>query len=611
MAKDKISQYSTTNALNTDIGGIDIDENCLPSNLNDAIREVMVQLREFQNGSSGDPLTITGTITSTTIKEGTANVVVQTDIGTAPNEIPLNQYLGNLAYQDAENIAGDVGVGGDLEVGGTINDSIKIDASGNVGISTSSPAFKLDVSGITRVLGGSASSATFGSNQYIRLDTNANGGFTVGAPSSGAITTGYYFTSGAVSYAGGVEYQNTTNALSLRTNNTVKATITSAGSVGIGTSSANKSSSSTALTVNAPSAANYAALELSSGDTLNWHINSNNAAVYDVTGGTRPRIFYTNGSERLRIDSSGNVGIGTSLPDTSPSTKLHIREDDAVDYKARAVVQAADQRLVAGSHYQFGVQAYSYLQSTNDAENVPNNLLLNPDGGNVGIATSSPSAKFHIVGSTYDYLIGFGANEDNYYSCGSSGVHIFRNGATEAARFTASGNLLVDRTSAYSDGNLGTPTFQVNAVVGVRAAAAFIADTTGAVNSVGFVNPNGTVGTISVIGTTTAYNTSSDYRLKENVAPMTGALATVAQLNPVTYNWKADGSSGQGFIAHELQAVVPDAVTGEKDAVDKDGKPIHQGVDTSFLVATLTAAIQELSAKVDTLQAELNTLKGN
>jgi hypothetical protein len=134
MAKDKISQYSTTNALNTDIGGIDIDENCLPSNLNDAIREVMVQLREFQNGSSGDPLTITGTITSTTIKEGTANVVVQTDIGTAPNEIPLNQYLGNLAYQDAENIAGDVGVGGDLEVGGTINDSIKIDASGNVGI---------------------------------------------------------------------------------------------------------------------------------------------------------------------------------------------------------------------------------------------------------------------------------------------------------------------------------------------------------------------------------------------------------------------------------------------------------------------------------------------
>ena len=80
---------------------------------------------------------------------------------------------------------------------------------------------------------------------------------------------------------------------------------------------------------------------------------------------------------------------------------------------------------------------------------------------------------------------------------------------------------------------------------------------------------------------------------------MTGALAKVAQLKPVTYKWKADGSDGQGFIAHELQAVVPDCVTGEKDAVDENGNPKYQGVDTSFLVATLTAAIQELKAEFD------------
>jgi hypothetical protein len=112
-----------------------------------------------------------------------------------------------------------------------------------------------------------------------------------------------------------------------------------------------------------------------------------------------------------------------------------------------------------------------------------------------------------------------------------------------------------------------------------------------------------TTGTITTNGTTTAYNTSSDYRLKEDIAPMTGALAKVAALKPCTYKWKVDGSDGEGFIAHELQAVVPDAVTGEKDAVDAEGKPVYQGIDTSFLVATLTAAIQELKAEFDAYKA--------
>jgi hypothetical protein len=119
-----------------------------------------------------------------------------------------------------------------------------------------------------------------------------------------------------------------------------------------------------------------------------------------------------------------------------------------------------------------------------------------------------------------------------------------------------------------------------------------------------------TVGTITVTGSATAYNTSSDYRLKENIAPLTGALAKVAQLKPCTYVWKETGDAGQGFIAHELQAVVPDAVTGEKDAVDEEGKPKYQGVDTSFLVATLTAAIQEQQTLIEQLTTRLNALEG-
>ena len=111
-------------------------------------------------------------------------------------------------------------------------------------------------------------------------------------------------------------------------------------------------------------------------------------------------------------------------------------------------------------------------------------------------------------------------------------------------------------------------------------------------------------------GTATVYSTSSDYRLKENIAPMTGALDKVALLKPCTYTWKSTGENSQGFIAHELAEVVPDCVQGEKDAVDEDGKIVPQGIDTSFLVATLTAAIQELKAELDATKAEVQALKG-
>jgi len=117
------------------------------------------------------------------------------------------------------------------------------------------------------------------------------------------------------------------------------------------------------------------------------------------------------------------------------------------------------------------------------------------------------------------------------------------------------------------------------------------------------------VGTITTNGTGVTYGTSSDYRLKENIAPMIGALDKVAQLKPVTYKWKANGSDGQGFIAHELKEVVSDAVQGEKDAVDEDGNPVYQGIDTSYLVATLTAAIQEQQALITQLTARITALE--
>jgi hypothetical protein len=131
--------------------------------------------------------------------------------------------------------------------------------------------------------------------------------------------------------------------------------------------------------------------------------------------------------------------------------------------------------------------------------------------------------------------------------------------------------------------------------------------------NVGFFTDNGsalvTAGSISSNGSTTSFNTSSDYRLKESITPLTTGLETVKALNPVNYVWTGNQERGEGFLAHELQNVIPLAVTGAKDAVDADGNPQYQGVDYSKIVVHLVAAIQELSAKNDALEARLAALE--
>jgi hypothetical protein len=177
--------------------------------------------------------------------------------------------------------------------------------------------------------------------------------------------------------------------------------------------------------------------------------------------------------------------------------------------------------------------------------------------------------------------------------------------------FDGSGNLLVGTTSANPGGSGSDGRVVINTLNGGQAALTCYNAGTGAVNIVSLENGNGQVGRIQVSGTSTSYLTSSDYRLKENVKPMTGALAKVQALKPCTFKWKVDGSDGQGFIAHELQDVCPDAVGGDKDAVGADGNPVYQGIDTSFLVATLTAAIQEQQALIATITARVAALESN
>ena len=130
-----------------------------------------------------------------------------------------------------------------------------------------------------------------------------------------------------------------------------------------------------------------------------------------------------------------------------------------------------------------------------------------------------------------------------------------------------------------------------------------------------FFNTNGAVGGIMVNGSGTSFQTSSDYRLKENETAITDGITRLKQLKPYKFNFKADSSTIlDGFFAHEVASVVPDAVSGEKDYVATEanvksglaenvGDIIPQQIDHSKLVPLLVAAVKDLIAKVETLEA--------
>jgi len=175
---------------------------------------------------------------------------------------------------------------------------------------------------------------------------------------------------------------------------------------------------------------------------------------------------------------------------------------------------------------------------------------------------------------------------------------------TERLRINSSGQTLINITTGVS-----TEKLTVNNS-GSLVALFRRAESSGSREMVRFIDgDNDDCGSIDVDATTntTTYSTSSDYRLKQDVAPYTGGIEKLKELKPCTWNWISDPNiSGQGFIAHEAQAVVPECVTGTKDEVDDEGSPIYQGIDQSKLVPLLTAALQEAIGKIETLEARLN-----
>lgn len=282
--------------------------------------------------------------------------------------------------------------------------------------------------------------------------------------------------------------------------------------------------------------------------------------------------FAEGGAEVARFDSSGNLGIGVT-----PSA------------------------WVGGQAVQLGARASSFYRTDLTSTELSNNSYFNSGVGYVYQASAAATLYRQSSGahSWFNASSGTAGNTTNY---------------TQAMTLDSSGNLLVGKTT-NDDTVVGVKFSAANNGNGFTAGSGFSwgvmvnrqADNGDAIR---FRRANADVGSISVNTTNTAYNTSSDYRLKHDIVPMAGALAKVAALKPVAYKWNVDGSAGEGFIAHELAKVCPGAVTGEKDAVDADGNPVYQGIDTSFLVATLTAAIQEQQALIAALQADVAALKG-
>ena len=342
--------------------------------------------------------------------------------------------------------------------------------------------------------------------------------------------------------------------LYIETAGSAAITVDSSQRVGIGTSPA------VALDV-------YGAINLRSQYNLTWG-GAYGANIPTIVGDSSAAYLaiYPAGStsgEKVRIDSSGRLLVGTSS-------------------------SSADTRVViagASSGYS-GAGLYLANTGSSPADGVALGLISFTDSnhGDAAIIRASRDGGTWTSGSSQPTRLTFSTTADGASS------------PTERMRITNGG--LIDIGGLYSVG--------ANAIRFDVQGTNFSRNTTSSATHIYFANPNGGVGSIATNGSATAYNTSSDYRLKENVVPVPDGITRLLQLKPSRFNFIADpDKTVDGFLAHEVQTIVPEAITGEKDAVDDEGNPVMQGIDQSKLVPLLTAALQEAIAKIETLEARL------
>jgi len=513
-----------------------------------------------------------GTDTPTSYYSGADNLVIKQDSGEGGMSIvTANDTSGALYFADGtsgnEQYRGGIGYTHltdklFLVSGGQTR--VWMDDSGDVGIGTDDPNYPIDVNGIIRSKP-RTQVANVSGKLILASDLNS-------VTQIGGIIGTISFTSddsdhGADFEVGKIEVVNQ-NPFGLRNDMTFttrgqadvaeRMRIQWNGNVGIGTDSPRSITNHTSLTINGTSVGR---VDLSYGGTISASLYSNNSSTGLQTESALPLVFGTNNTERMRITSGGEVGIGTEYV----SAKLQIHSTNAGQPTVPLFI--VNESTTIGTEARLGFAA-----NTND---------------DVGSNRYSYISTINTSGSN---------GQDMIFATNATGAS-----AVERMRITSGGDILFRGTSVPSASNLVGSGFKFDSKS--RMTLVQTSDNNNLTDLQEYFNTDGAVGKIQTNGTATLFTTSSDYRLKEDLQNFNG-LEKVSNIKVYDFKWKTNGRRSYGVMAHELQEVLPQAVGGEKNAIKENGEINTQTVDYSKIVPLLVKSIQELKAEVDLLKQE-------